>query len=382
MHGKRFVEIVERCYASLEDPACLNEAHHLIGRAIGADAGDIVTECTGARTIETLGSFGFDPEFLRNYDSDFLGENPWVENLVRLPRNRFHTDEADPPEFVRSTYFNEWVRPQGFHHTIGAVLSECEGRITWAGYTRMTGRPQFDDDAAFLNRLMPHLRRTVSLRNRMCSAQGEWASLSVLLSSLKLPLLVVDGARRVVFFNEAADRFMRRSRLIRVTRGGLLTASGAARERLSASLVRAARMMDHLDAPPDQTVLIEQGGEAVAAAVIPLCGWQATAVPAGRAAVLLSGFEPDAMPDLRAFAARYGLTDTETELARCIASGKGILEFAELKGIAVSTARWHLKNLEAKAGVSRAEQLATAIYASIFPIANRASGFDGRHSGG
>ncbi|WP_343116228.1 LuxR C-terminal-related transcriptional regulator [Ostreiculturibacter nitratireducens] len=373
MLEKRFIEIVERCYASLEDPCCLEEAHDLIGQSIGADAGDIVTEASFSNSIETHGSFGFDPDFLKNYDSEFLGKNPWAENLALLSRNRFHTDAEDSPDFARSAYFNEWVRPQGFHHSVGAILNEDAGQVTWVGYVRNAGRTPFEAEIAFLGRLLPHLRRTVSLSNRISCLHGEWASLSAVLSALKLPVLVVDGAQKVVFLNEAAERFLRRSRQVGTTRSGVLTATGAAGERLRVALDRAARILDRADMPPDRTILVEDDREAVAATVIPLCGWQTATVPAGRAAVVLCRFDPETMPDLSAFAARHGLTETETELARHIACGKGVADFAQQKGIAASTVRWHLKNLEAKAGVSRVEQLVAAIHASILPVANGAT---------
>lgn len=139
------LDLVELCYASILDGDCFHTLTRRICEIFRADAGDIVAEFPREGRTVTYGSHGFDPVFLQTYDEDFLGSNPWFENLARHPRDRFHTDEIEPPDFWRGSYYNDWVRPQGFRHTIGAVVDAGPDHHVWAGFTRAASGGTFDD---------------------------------------------------------------------------------------------------------------------------------------------------------------------------------------------------------------------------------------------
>ncbi len=74
-------DLIELCYAAVNEVEGYQVLIELLSQKIGADAGDIVIENTADDSCLTLGTLGFDPVFLENYDKEYLGNNTWFEEL-------------------------------------------------------------------------------------------------------------------------------------------------------------------------------------------------------------------------------------------------------------------------------------------------------------
>jgi DNA-binding CsgD family transcriptional regulator len=126
-----------------------------------------------------------------------------------------------------------------------------------------------------------------------------------LLDALAQPVVLLDGAGRVVFANEAARSLPAARRLA-----------------LDAGLLRPGRL-------PDDIRLIRLSGES------------------GAAVALIFPALPPAPPRLD----RFGLTRREAEVVARLANGERLREAAGLLGIGYETARTHLARAMSKAGV-------------------------------
>ena len=362
---------IELCYAGVTDPAALEALAVQICSDIDADAGDIVTEFTLCGGIVTYGSHGFDPGFLAAYDEEYLGQNPWFENLARQSRDRFHTDETEPPEFWESRYFHEWVRPQGFRSGVGAALEVGHGHHTWAGFCRAADAPAFGrKEVDYLTRLLPHLRRALALKRTLAEADAETSRFASIVDGLASPIVLLDDRGKARYANPAADEFLSRCAALRLTRTGrLIAVSGRADASLGAAIRKAATACDTPDTPPPAPVVIRCGeGDAIAIPPFPVNGSIPGLAEDRFVAVTFRPVSACTEIDVRSFAKAHHLTGTEARLSAAIARGESLKEFAERQGIAVATARWHLKNLEQKTGTSRIEQLVSAIHSAQFPV--------------
>ncbi len=370
MNDRNLSIATELCYAGVTAPNALNDLTAFLCELVGAEAGDIVEENSLSGEIRTFGSHGFDPVFLDTYDEDHLGRNPWFENLARHPRDRFHTDEIDPPDFWKSSYYNEWVRPQGLHHTIGAALEVGHGQHAWAGFCRRTGASPFDSEAEFLTPLLPHLRRAVQLRRKFVEAEAESAQFSSVIDALTAPVVLLDRQRRLHYANPAAETFLEGCGALKVTGNGhLIAVSGRGDASLGAAIRSAADTFEAPESPPPSPVVLRCGhGKTVALIAFRAAGHAVRAPDSAVIAVVFRELETASEVDVRGFAKAFQLTRTEADLATWIASGGNLPDFAELHGIAVATARWHLKNLEQKTGNSRIEHLVAAIHSTQFPV--------------
>ena len=365
------LDLVELCYASILDTGCLQTLTQRICSLIGADAGDIVAEFPRQCRTVTYGSHGFDPDFLRSYDAQFLGANPWFANLARHPRDRFHTDEIEPPEFWCGAYFNEWVKPQGFRHTVGAVIEAGPDHHVWAGFTRAPRHGPFDDGAAGLAPLLPHLRRGLAMRSQW-ERQCAWTSqLSQVIDALAAPILLLDGRGIVQRANPAAEEYLSSCRFLRIGASGrLMATNGRSDARLGSAVFRAASVPDRADEPPPDPIILGQPGQQVALHVVRLPAECRAAHPSATVLATISALASDHEEiDVSSLVTAYGLTSTEGRLAAWIGSGRSVRAFAESQGISVGTARWHLKNIEQKTGTGRIGELVAKIRSAQNPIA-------------
>lgn len=361
MSERILLDAIDAVYSALDDCDGINDLTRRLGSMLGADAGDIITERPEQGAIITHGSFGFDPEFLDEYDATYLGRNPWVTELLLKGAGQAHSDETDSRTYRASDYFNTWVRAQGFDRNLGALVDVGPSFHTWVGFVRCAGHGSFSEtDRRFLDKLIPHLRRVIALQSAL---DGETTH-KALLERLPRPVFLLDRIGRVSDLNAQASKLLKSNGPLDMTREGRLRAARRHDTARINAIVQTALGMVEFDAPSDSTLTtsIRHDGEDFGLSAIPLrsggpvsCGAQVAI------SVCLPNIE---VADLNDFKCRFGLSPTETALARWIAKGGDIRGFAANRAIAPSTARWHLKNLEAKCGTGRIEALVALIHGS------------------
>ncbi|MDX1780392.1 MAG: helix-turn-helix transcriptional regulator [Thalassovita sp.] len=354
-------EAIDLIYTAVEEDAALKDLAPQLGRMIGADAGDIVTERPQDQLIVTHSSFGFDPAFLKSYDSDFLGDNTWFDALRRLPRDQFHTVEESAPDHRATRYFNEWVRPQHFGQSLGAVLESGQDQYTWIGFVRESGQRKFDYEAEFLTSILPHLRRMMQLRRHFHRQENERMGVHALLDHLHLPVFIVQRDLKVLLMNEAAQELQSANSFLWLSRDARIQIEGHQNEKLGQALRLATSCPDETGIATLEPIAIHDKDSGLAVMhFIPL-PQHGTENGADNLAIIVRPVECPCANVSCLLSEAYGLTETEARLANFIGSGASLAEFAASAGMAPSTARWHLKNVEQKTGTSRIEQVVALV---------------------
>lgn len=352
-----YLDAVDRCYAALEAGGDFDGLLADLGRWLGAAAGDVVREDVATGEVHAYGSFGFDPVFRDRYDTDFLGANPWAATLEARPGGRVHTDIEERHEVLASAYFNEWVRPQRLGRSLGARLPGRPGRTLWVGFAREAGAPVFaGEQAALVERLLPHLGRVIELSHRLEPRGG------APLAGMRAPAVLLAGDGRILSATPAAGALIDGTRLCRTRDDRLAPANPQDAQRFRKLLAAAISVMEPQAAPLPAGAMVclahDREGGVTALRFTPYSLTDPDLGTPRRAALVeLRDWQAPGAPDLSALALAYGLTPTELDLIAHLASGEALDAFAEQRGMAVSTARWHLKNAESKTGTHRAEQL-------------------------
>ncbi|MGP1357293.1 helix-turn-helix transcriptional regulator [Roseicyclus sp.] len=369
MDDGAYLDLLDMCYGAVDRPEHWAPFVEALTEALGAQAGDFVIEDYATGTARALGSTGFDPHFRETYDTHFLGENVWIRELEKLPRDRTHDDRAEPPGFEASAYYNEWVRPQGLRHAMGAILEREATWLVHIGFLRAPSVGCFDPgEIRLLDRLLPHLRRTLDVSQRLRRAEGAEALAAELLDRLPVAALIVDRGCRVRELNAAAERFLAARRELRSGPSGLdawTPGAGSALRRL----IRAACTLDAAAtfAGPMAVRLPrrDEDGPPFLVEVLPLRAADALGGPARHCLVTVT--DParalaGGVPHLRRL---WDLTPTEAELALALANGRTVEAFAAARGITPGTVRWHLKNAEAKMGVGSVAALVRHVHGAL-----------------
>src|SRR5450755_1038530 len=82
------------------------------------------------RQVRPVSLRGIEPRWRDSFNGFYFApDNPWIRLTQRLHRpgivrtnERLEQLLGEPGALYRSTYYNEWMRPQGFRYTIGNTL--------------------------------------------------------------------------------------------------------------------------------------------------------------------------------------------------------------------------------------------------------------------
>jgi len=221
--------------------------------------------------------------------------------------------------------------------------------------TRDESRPEFADaEAAFIDRLIPHLRVALDLHARLTTTQAESQLFGSAMANLAVATLILDRQGRVLRRNAMADRMIEDGRIV-VERSGKLTA-------VTQNDIATLRRL--LSAPPPMEQahsfdLAMPDGSA--------CQAKARSVPStayGDGAWLaLFVADPDRTSAASADALRdrFQFTRSEALLAMQLAGGVSLHDAAGALEIAYNTARSHLRGIFAKTGTHRQVELVTLL---------------------
>ncbi len=293
----------------------------------------------------------------------FHPDNPWARYTAQLHRpGMVRTAESlaqftgDPDVLRRSTYFNEWMRPQCFAHTMGVTPYAQRGLVVNLSLFRPSEMPPFDDDdVATMHALAPHFQRAMAFSIRLDTAtQSERLGLAAL-DALPEGYALVDESGALRHANPVLERWLHDGRVLESKAGRLQARLPPARQALAALIADTAL---GLASRHERLALHGTNGCALDARAMPVQGGALGYLPL-RSFVLLMFSEPRpaSKNEIEAIVERYRFTRAESRLALQLADGCGLREAAARCGIGYGTARGYLKLLFQKTGTHRQAEL-------------------------
>lgn len=265
-------------------------------------------------------------------------------------------------ELQRSTFFNEWLRPQGEKGFMTAKTSG--GQIAgMVGTNRGMGQPDIDEaDIRQLRRLAPMLTRATRLRVRVGALRlGERASTY---DRMRIGMVIADAQARLLYVNETADAILSAPESGLDARRGVLEA-GRLTLTLRRLIAEAAAKSDGRQGLGGYLAVPAADGmrRSLAVTVAPMPDAGRYGLATVRAAtVFIQPFEADLPSDFQArMMMLFGLTKREAEIAAALASGLSMQDAAETYRVSIHTARSHLAQLFAKTGTRQQSQLAAQL---------------------
>ena len=180
-------------------------------------------------------------------------------------------------------------------------------------------------------------------------------ALRFVFDQLPMAVVLVDSQLKLLYINQMADEILKSHPTVSIARGQLRGTADEDHANL-AGVVQRAAARGQLQAPDEVTSEICTIRADDDRRVILV----ATPVPAdGNVTVALLVFESPGYRPVSAQALQqiYGLTRAEIVLVQALASGHSLEEAAHTIGIAVNTARTHLKHIFIKTGAKRQSEL-------------------------
>jgi DNA-binding CsgD family transcriptional regulator len=382
---QRGPSLIGDIYQAILDGAAWNGVFGDLVQFVGAQAGALLWKSSG-RPTEVVHISGIKSPGLELYKERYAKLDPATEPLLlRDVGEVASTTELVPySEYVKTRFYREWMKPQGFvetwHASVEKTATTFVHLIFWS-----KGKSGIESDATRdrMRFIVPHLRRAVLISNLVDQGKTEAALFGDTLDGIAAGLFLVDASGRILHANASGHALLTRGVVLRAYGGKLVSHDTSAEQELY-------RVLDAVGggqaAPGADTVavpLTTRHGDHYVAHVLPLTSGVRRRAGAGHAAavaVFVQKASLDVPSPQEAIAKLYKLTPMELRVLFAIVQVGGVPEVAAMMGSSGSTIRTHLRRLFSKTGTDRQADLVKLVAGYINPLLPQARVFEHRHT--
>lgn len=360
-----FSVLLESVYESATDPDHWGVFLQGLARALNAKSGMFRVIDERVPAVRANIHYNLDPELQKAHREYYVTRDVFIEALREAPDVYITPGERylALKDLQRTEFFADYMQPQDSYHVCGGLAMRNEEFTIKFGLQRdrRTG-PFSEDDATFIRRFVPHVRRAARISHLLDLAEQQTATAEQALESLAVGILLLDDHDRVIHSNEKAEQVLLHRRGLTHASGRLAAVRETDAERLR-HLLAAVRTRTRLAQPPiPEAMLLTPGVEdpqllLVACPVPPSQSHFSGPWPRVNSAVFISNLDDAGLLNHDILVTLYGLTAAEARLACALSRGHDLADLSDAWGIARETLRTHLKRVLAKTGTSRQAEL-------------------------
>jgi DNA-binding CsgD family transcriptional regulator len=248
-------------------------------------------------------------------------------------------------------------------HRLCGVITRADGKGYLVDLVRSAQALPFGGgDKEILARLLPHLKRSLQIRDEVAHGRSERESLLDFMDQLPVAIMLVSRGGRVRLRNHRAQELLAQRDGICLRQGYLAGSSARITVELRELVANAASTPFDGD---EEHFVISRGPERLPLISVAYPG---RAVGAnGDAAepmvvVVIKDPQADSGHSIADFIKAYDITHAEARLIGILGEGHGLFEAARQVGITKNTARTHMRNIYAKVGTHRQSDLVRLLY--------------------
>ena len=294
-------------------------------------------------------------------EREYLGTYHAVDE--RLPRIRHlpdsqvaHVDSLYTEEEKKtSLVYNEVLASADTRDCLHVRLDgPCGSRIVWVVADPVHGDGWSSARVETVERLLPHLRQHMRVRQALVDARARARSTTALLENTHCGIVQLDRRGQIVAANDVARALLRRRDGV-ADKNGLLYATVAEDDdSLQQLLARALPPFGAQGESGSTTVRRKAVSPRLVLHVSPVVGARVNA-RTSRVAALVLVIDPVNRAQINPglVSAMFGFTPTESHVAVLLAQGCTIRDIASATGRGEGTIRWHVKQILRKHGISR-----------------------------
>ncbi|WP_299627001.1 helix-turn-helix transcriptional regulator [Pelagibius sp.] len=337
-----------------------------LGHALDASAGSFMTHDLAAGDGALRHRFNIQTKYYDAYNDGLSALDPWMTSAALYEEGAVIAceDVLSERELKQTEFYKRYLQPQALLHHLCGVIS-CEGaEATVISFMRPAHAAHFGrEERVALSRLLPHLKRTMKVRDEVVRDRHAHESLAEIIDHLPVAFIVVDHTGRVNFCNRVAnDMFACGDGLRLRTEGVIATASSkntADLRQLIADTAGAAP--NGRDPTSGEHFIISRGPERLPLICVMYrvngSGHHDDQIQAPAVALVIKDPLVDSGEGLTDFARAYKLTNAEARLVCLLTDGHGLFDAGHKLGITKNTARTHMRNIYSKVGTNRQADL-------------------------
>jgi len=365
--GASVQQLVATLYESLSEPGREQSFVEQYAERVGATTGAIIvlTDFASDRN-QVLACTRVDPAYRKAYEEYYGSVNVYVQRLKQMRTDAIvQPGEAICPddELVRTEYYNDYMRPQRVHHSLGMAMHLGGGLHVHLGATRPKSDGAFgNDETAVAEAIAAHLGPVFQVRERFLRAQQRAATLSRLTDALPFGVLLLNGRGKIMEANHRAAEILRARDGLSSNQGELAAAFPGEASALRQLVARALATSQGRALDPGDALRISRTSwrRAYNVLVSPFrAGISPNPDQDGFPAALVIVGDPEQEPgcEISGFCRLYGLTPAEGRVCSLLLNGRSPKEIAAELRITMNTARTHIKRILSKTETTRQAEL-------------------------
>jgi DNA-binding CsgD family transcriptional regulator/PAS domain-containing protein len=356
----QFTELCGSLYEAAHSPELMTNALDRVRESFGFEAFHqfVIDTQTGA-PIKEWANQRITQDDMAQYAQHYFAKDPRPlmaakAGVGRLFNTRSHYDKRLESQ---SEIMQDFLRPRGIGHCIGGQLISNENTVAFAAFLDAKDRgAKSEKQVDFMGRLILHLSKSTQLLLELQNLRGRLAVSAQALDASEAAIYTLTGRHRVVSANRKAESLLRQRVILKMTEGSLCVCEPNSMSKWSALLqrVRATGIAESV------TLFGRQGGlpiqVQVSASRIFSHGSDAL-TGAADLLVMVSSVAHRRVASVKQLTELFGLSQAEALLARALAQGMETSEFAESRGIKMTTVRTQSRSSMDKLRVTRMADL-------------------------
>ena len=360
-----FGRLLASLHAAALDDAIWPATSRLIDEACGATGGSFIVGA-GAGDGARVSFAAFYRRGERRQDMERVYFDNYFHRDERVPRLGQLRDGRLVPvanlyssgELKTSAAWNEALPRCGTQNGLNVRLDGPQGScVVWAIADPVAGHWE-TGQIRMIERLLPHIRSFVNVRQALAAAKGIGSSVVHLLDNARFGVIHLDRRGRILEANEQAGDLLGRANGL-WQEGGFLNAWWPEDDvRLSRLLAAALPTLGRQAAGGSMLVRHPSAAPRLMLHAHPVTARQMDfGAPDLGALVLIEGLDRSMSLDAGLVGSVLGLTTAESRVAVLLAEGRTVPDIAAVSERAESSIRTHLKRIHRKLGVSRRADL-------------------------
>lgn len=277
---------------------------------------------------------------------------PWPLNVM-TDEDRFPKDE-----FIRTEYYNDFLKPQDIHSVLVVRLGRSDGIQSTLNVTRPEHKSQFEHSDLEIARLLhPHVIRAFNLSRRFANLDALAAGLTAALDHSLHGVLLLDDTGRIIHANRLAERLLREEQGLCVAHGRLSALPNEFARRMDTLVGQAAGRGGKSRTGGTMALHTPSRVRPLSVIIAPLRSNRLT-TPAGACVIVcVTDLDAGVSPPAQQLAALFGLTPAEARVALALFEGATPREAAVALGISPHTVHVHLAHIFQKTATNRQTEL-------------------------
>ena len=302
---------------------------------------------------------GADPELYRLYREYGHAIDPWA--LACRPCNFpagsvvIGASLIDHARIKKTEFYAAMGRRYETTRSMFGVLEASPHRTAALTINRGNRGDEFEwHEARTLAILLPHVRRALTIQQRLGGFANERAHIVDAVDRLPFGIVLLDDRARPLFMNRYAARLIDARDGLAIDKESLVALIPSADARLQRALASAIAVTGGaaLATRDDELIIPRSAGRPLYASVSPAGSQDFYSGLAARAVALLFLVDPDrrAPPVHDRLRELFSLTTAEARVADALAAGRQVAEISDEFGVSRETVRSHVKRIFDKAG--------------------------------